>query len=386
MADDVSTEQITTEANGKERRTKITKRKWNKKEDEVLVAALLELCDAGWKRDNNIFRSGYTSVLEKELKSKLPGRNLKASPHIESRLKTLKKHCDAITDMRGARGIHWNKEEHTVICEDDDIWEDWVKFHPDAKGLRNRPFLHYDDLYIIFGKNRGNQKGIGNNQSHADKVFDGEEASNSPGNNGANCKGVQTEYDCRELVHENTNNNAQTIVADDGSNGDNRVILEAVEIAPQEPEEEEENNHAENVVIGSDDVDVSSNGVEGSHMHIQGDSTSERRSNKKRRNSSDRSYGFGEVAKIFGTFLKKYDEQFNLLFGLVGRQAAADKASAERRANLNGELMKIPNLSLQARLRAATLIVGDPPKLDLFYSLTDDDRREWVSMLLTGLI
>lgn len=127
MADDVSTEQITTEANGKERRTKITKRKWNKKEDEVLVAALLELCDAGWKRDNNIFRSGYTSVLEKELKSKLPGRNLKASPHIESRLKTLKKHCDAITDMRGARGIHWNKEEHTVICEDDDIWEDWVK-------------------------------------------------------------------------------------------------------------------------------------------------------------------------------------------------------------------------------------------------------------------
>ncbi|KVH42631.1 Protein of unknown function DUF247, plant, partial [Cynara cardunculus var. scolymus] len=33
---------------------------------------------------------------------KLPGCNLKASPHIESRLKTLKKHCDAITNMKDA--------------------------------------------------------------------------------------------------------------------------------------------------------------------------------------------------------------------------------------------------------------------------------------------
>lgn len=128
MGDDESTEKLIRGSNGKEKRTKITKRKWNKKEDEVLVGALLELCNAGWKRGNNIFRSGYTSVLEEDLKSKLPGRNLKASPHIESRIKTLKKHCDAITEMRGgARGIEWNKEKLTVICEDDDVWENWVK-------------------------------------------------------------------------------------------------------------------------------------------------------------------------------------------------------------------------------------------------------------------
>ncbi|KAI3512674.1 hypothetical protein L1887_19992 [Cichorium endivia] len=51
--------------------------------------------------------SGYTTVLEKELKSKLPGCNLEASPHIESSLKTFKKHCDAITDMKDAFGIEW---------------------------------------------------------------------------------------------------------------------------------------------------------------------------------------------------------------------------------------------------------------------------------------
>lgn len=88
----------------------------------------------------------------------------------------MKKHCDAITDMRGASGICWNNENHTIRCEDDGIWEDWVKDHLDAKSLRNKCFPHYDDLYSIYGKNRGNQKDNG-----ADIVLEGVEESNSPG-------------------------------------------------------------------------------------------------------------------------------------------------------------------------------------------------------------
>ena len=116
------------QANNNGRRTKAPKRKWTENEDEVLVATLMRLCDTGWKRGNT-FRNGYTSVLEKELSSKLPGHDLKANPHIESRLKTLKKHCDAITNMRGASGIFWNNEDHTIRCEDDGIWKDWVKVY-----------------------------------------------------------------------------------------------------------------------------------------------------------------------------------------------------------------------------------------------------------------
>lgn len=108
-------------------RLSVKKHKWTRIEDEALIGALTELCQGGWKRDNNIFRSGYTIVLEKELKSRLPGCNLKASPHIESRLKTLKKHCDAITDMKDAFGIEWRSADCTLICYDDDVWEDWVK-------------------------------------------------------------------------------------------------------------------------------------------------------------------------------------------------------------------------------------------------------------------
>lgn len=115
--------------NNNVKRTKAPKRKWTDNEDEVLVATLMQLCSTGWRRSNNTFRSGYTNVLENELRSKLPGHELKANPHIESRLKTLKKHCDAITDMRGVSGICWNNENGTIRCEDDRVWEDWVKVY-----------------------------------------------------------------------------------------------------------------------------------------------------------------------------------------------------------------------------------------------------------------
>ncbi|KAK1376597.1 hypothetical protein POM88_032790 [Heracleum sosnowskyi] len=380
-----STEQ---QANNNGKRTKAPKRKWTDNEDEVLVATLMQLCDTGWKRSNNSFRSGYTSVLEKELSSKLPGHELKANPHIESRLKILKKHCDAITDMRVAGVSFWNNENRSIRCEDDRIWEDWVKDHPDAKSLRNKRFPHYDDLYSIYGKSRGNQKGNG-----ADKVLEVEEESNSPGQliRGNACKGIEiangkvvrTESGGRKIVCEKIDNNARALLVANGSNGGYKGRLVEVEMGLQELEKGR--NLEEDVIYGFDDVELSSDDAEGSQMNIEDGSSSKIRTNRKRRHS-DGLYEYQEVVKILEAFLKRCEEQFNLLCGHLGQQTAVDKASAEKRKNLNEELMKLPNLSLQERLRAATRIICDPPKLDLFYSLTGDDRREWVSMLLAGIL
>ncbi|KAA8529641.1 hypothetical protein F0562_034259 [Nyssa sinensis] len=318
--------------NSEEKTSKIKKRQWTRKEDKALIEALLELYNTGWKRDNGTFKSGYTAVLEKEMKSRLPGCNLKASPHIDSRLKTLKKHCDAITDMRGAIGIRWNNEEHTVMCEDDDIWEDWVKIHSDAKGLRNKPFPYYDDLCIIFGKNR------------------------------ANFKGVENASGGKELDCEEANNNAEPMMGVDGSNGMNRANGKHVKNAfglGKKLANMEANDNAVNAMGTNEpnEVDVSVDNLEAIQMPLQGASTSATHPSKKRSRSSDSwSSGLGEVTKMFGTFLEKYEQQFSLLVRLLGRQEAADTAAAEKRARLNGELMKIPNLSLQARLRAASLI------------------------------
>ncbi|KAI3812450.1 hypothetical protein L1987_17159 [Smallanthus sonchifolius] len=309
------------------------KHKWTKIEDEALISALTELCQSGWKRDNNIFRSGYTTVLEKELKSKLPGCNLKASPHIESRLKTLKKHCDAITDMKDAFGIEWRSTDCTLICYDDDVWEDWVKDHLDAKGLRNKPFPYYDELCLIFGKHRGNHK-IVEDASDGNRAVETYETSDYAGHMSKHKQYKVSENENHEFGHEEANGHKGNDMAAADDSNDDVSIDDATRVANKKGE------------------------------------------------SSNWSSGMEGLVKIIEALIKRQEEQFSVLVGIVG----VDGAAADKRTKLNGELKKIPNLSLQARLRAASVIVGDSAKLDLFYSLSNEERKEWVSMLLSGLI
>lgn len=100
---------------------------WTPREDVALVEALTEICIGGyWKVDNG-FRSGYLSQLEQIIQQKLPNCGIKANPHIESRLKTLKKQTLAIYDMlSNSSGFSWNHEEKMVVCEKQ-VFDDWVK-------------------------------------------------------------------------------------------------------------------------------------------------------------------------------------------------------------------------------------------------------------------
>ncbi|XP_077225315.1 uncharacterized protein At2g29880-like [Tasmannia lanceolata] len=135
------------------------KRVWHANEDIALVSALIEVCNTGWKADNGTFKTSYTSVIEKIMESKFAGCGLKATAYIESRLKTLKKQYNAISDMLKTSGFEWNDNLKCAVCEKDDIWNDWLKSHPDAKGLRNKSFPHYEELTHVFGKDRANGEG-----------------------------------------------------------------------------------------------------------------------------------------------------------------------------------------------------------------------------------
>ncbi|KAK1394572.1 hypothetical protein POM88_013628 [Heracleum sosnowskyi] len=76
------------------------KRKWTELEDEKLIESLLELVNNGTYKADNGFKSGYLGFLESCMNVKLPSSGLKRKPHIDSRLKTLKKDFTTVYDLR----------------------------------------------------------------------------------------------------------------------------------------------------------------------------------------------------------------------------------------------------------------------------------------------
>ncbi|XP_061366432.1 uncharacterized protein LOC133309654 [Gastrolobium bilobum] len=148
---------------------------WTAEEDKILVDCLLEI-GLAWKGDHG-FRAGFANHLEKMILKKIPRCTLKASPHITSRIKLLKKQYNAICTMMGPMGgsrFCWNDKEKIIKVEKE-IYDEWVKTHPNAKGLYRKPFPYFDQLGVIFGKdaaNGDNAKGPENAIGKMDKEAD----------------------------------------------------------------------------------------------------------------------------------------------------------------------------------------------------------------------
>ena len=60
------------------------------------------------------------------MEAKLPNCGLKASPHIESRVKTLKAKYCALHELLSQSGFGWNDEHMMLMCEKN-VYDEWVK-------------------------------------------------------------------------------------------------------------------------------------------------------------------------------------------------------------------------------------------------------------------
>ncbi|KAI9122775.1 hypothetical protein K1719_005664 [Acacia pycnantha] len=78
---------------------------------------------------DNGFKSGYANALQTMMEAKLPGCGIKATPHITSRLKTLKRLWQTTYDIiygPNTSGFGWDPETKLVTA-DDNVWEEYMK-------------------------------------------------------------------------------------------------------------------------------------------------------------------------------------------------------------------------------------------------------------------
>jgi hypothetical protein len=96
------------------------KRKWTWDEDEELVKALCEVSlDPKFRVQGGGFKNCYSQGIESLLAQRLPGRGIKASPHVDSRLKVLKRKYYSIKDMLASPGFSWDGSRKVIRCEKD---------------------------------------------------------------------------------------------------------------------------------------------------------------------------------------------------------------------------------------------------------------------------
>ncbi|KAI9114907.1 hypothetical protein K1719_013920 [Acacia pycnantha] len=129
---------------------------WSAKEDKVLIDCLLTLkVEQKWMADNG-FKAGFANALQSMMEQKLPGCGIKATPHITSRIKTLKRLWQLAYDMvygPNTSGFGWDPDTKFVTAEPA-VWEEYLKAHPRCSHFRTKTIPNFDTLCIVWGKDR----------------------------------------------------------------------------------------------------------------------------------------------------------------------------------------------------------------------------------------
>ncbi|KAL0367557.1 UNVERIFIED_CONTAM: hypothetical protein Sradi_3645800 [Sesamum radiatum] len=128
-----------------------TRRTWSQREEEFLINAFRTIITTGWKCDNG-FRSGYLNQLETIMCKHFPNTDLRAEPHINSKIHVWKKYYSSLMGMMSKSGFGWDKSRHMVTVENNDVWDEYLKVDPSVRTMRFKSWPFFNAWREIFGK------------------------------------------------------------------------------------------------------------------------------------------------------------------------------------------------------------------------------------------
>ncbi|KAL8501988.1 hypothetical protein ACS0TY_021210 [Phlomoides rotata] len=121
----------------------------------MLVGLMKDLVAKGWKMENG-FKPGYMLKLEAGMLKNLPGTDIRASPHITSRITIWKKfHGSLQTMLNNNSDIGFNATIGLVQCHNE-CWDRIINADPNATNMRFQTWPLYDDWNEIFRMDHAN--------------------------------------------------------------------------------------------------------------------------------------------------------------------------------------------------------------------------------------
>ncbi|KAL8556013.1 hypothetical protein ACS0TY_003721 [Phlomoides rotata] len=100
--------------------------------------------------------------------------------------------------------------------------------------------------------------------------------------------------------------------------------------------------------------------------------------------SSDRKRKLFSTSDPFVNVVHNFCNTASDRLGEIAQRIGHDQDMSTARKNIYSFVSKMYTLTLQEKLRVTALITRHADDIDVFFSLPDDDRKEWVLMLLNG--
>ncbi|XP_016692496.1 uncharacterized protein At2g29880-like isoform X2 [Gossypium hirsutum] len=318
------------ESNVSSQSSRGTKRKWVSEEDAALVSCMVDLHNVGTFNADTGFKAGYLNELEKMLEKILPNAMLKAKPDIESRIKLLKRDWSIVYDMLNGKNnsdFGWDEHRQLVVVEDA-VWNSYINSHKEAGQFKHRSFPYYDQLTVIYAKDR------------------------------ATGKDAQTAVDIIEEIN-------------------------VEDVATTNIHEERNDFYGCEANISLDDMNVSA--TEPQSDRSQGSSTSSKNIKKNSDASDHISFSFHNAVILLAESMRVVGEQISRSIAsdmVIQLKSEEFQIIQEKIINLYPTLCEIEGLTVDERYRALSKILDHQTQMLIFFSLPSSVRLEWVKRFL----
>ncbi|KAK4790961.1 hypothetical protein SAY86_031374 [Trapa natans] len=135
---------------------------WMPEMDRYFIDLMLEQVSRGNRVDDNLFS-------KRAWKNMVSMFNAKFKSHYEkdilkNRYKSLRNLYRVIRNILDQSGFYWDDTHHMVMAENN-IWDEYIKAHPNARPFRIKSFPYYRDLCLIYENTLCKQKELSSHSS-----------------------------------------------------------------------------------------------------------------------------------------------------------------------------------------------------------------------------